>query len=642
MEIVVDAEFNDLYNPSVVWCVVCRSREDGEVRKFIRPDRNERSLKNFLSNATKIVGHNFLEYDLKYLNSLLNLEIDPLKVFDTLITSRFLHYNIPGGHSLKEWGTKLGVSKLHADETQEFFQVYSQELVDRCVSDVEVTDKLYSFFQKYIDSTNEKALDIEHKTCLVCQDISNNGFYFDISKARELHKEIKSKLDTINQEIATAFPPRAKLIREVTPKATKTGTISLVDFRWLPPEERDMSQFHVGSPFSLIEWKEFNPGSHKQIVERLNEYEWKPTDRTKTHVEFLRERSSIGFNYAENERSKQTGGRNLSKESRGNGSSHERAEYFRQFGWKVNETNLNTLPPGAPPQAKLLKDWILLDSRRSTLEEWFNAYRNDTGRIHGRYNHIGAWTHRKSHAVPNMANIPRSSNEYYGRSFRELWCVPKGKLLIGCDATGIQLRVLAHYIGDPGFTREVIEGDVHELNRNTLGTACKSRANAKTFIYAWLLGAGIGKISEILGCSHEEGNRAVDNFIRKYKGLEHLKNEIIPRDARRGYFVGFDSRKICCSSEHLMLSGYLQAGESIIMKHACLDWRTKLKKERVPFWQVNDVHDEWQTETIDNRELAYYIGNIQVDSIRVAGEKFNLRCPMDGEYSIGTNWYETH
>ena len=98
-----------------------------------------------------------------------------------------------------------------------------------------------------------------------------------------------------------------------------------------------------------------------------------------------------------------------------------------------------------------------------------------------------------------------------------------------------------------------------------------------------------------------------------------------------------------------MLAGYLHNGESVVMKHANILWHETLTNLKIPFKQVNFVHDEWQTEVENNYELAKKVAEIQADSIRIIGERLNLNCPLAGsilnqnkELAIGTNWSQTH
>ena len=91
-----------------------------------------------------------------------------------------------------------------------------------------------------------------------------------------------------------------------------------------------------------------------------------------------------------------------------------------------------------------------------------------------------------------------------------------------------------------------------------------------------------------------------------------------------------------------MLAGYLQNGESVIMKTANLRWRRELKGMSIPFMQINDVHDEWVTEHTGELEEAEEIGKVQCEAIEWAGEELGLYCPLAGETKIGRNWAEVH
>jgi hypothetical protein len=98
-----------------------------------------------------------------------------------------------------------------------------------------------------------------------------------------------------------------------------------------------------------------------------------------------------------------------------------------------------------------------------------------------------------------------------------------------------------------------------------------------------------------------------------------------------------------------MLAGYLQNGESVIMKRANILWRRKLEAEGIPYKQVNFVHDEWQTEVDDNMDTALMVARIQADSLRQVGIDLNLNCPLAGSFinshelpAIGRSWAETH
>lgn len=333
-------------------------------------------------------------------------------------------------------------------------------------------------------------------------------------------------------------------------------------------------------------------------------------------------------------------------------------DHYDKYGWMVNEENLQTLPKTAPQAAKDLVKWLTLEGRRKSLTEWLGCVAED-GKIHGKYWPIGAWTHRMSHSSPNSANIAapfagtpstpvEEIKDRYDGPMRNLWKASDGAWLVGTDAEGIQLRLLAHYMKSKEYVEAICSGDkslgtdIHNMNKKALGPICKTRDDAKTFIYAFLLGASIPKVAEILKCSNKEASQAVNNFLAALPGLKKLKDWTIPNDARRGYFIGLDGRRVSCSSEHHMLAGYLQNGEAVIMKHANILWRTRAKTEGIPFKQVNFVHDEWQTEVYGTKEQAERLGEIQRQSLEDIGRKLSVFCPLAGNTKIGKTWLQTH
>jgi len=484
----------------------------------------------------------------------------------------------------------------------------------------------------------------------VANDLSRNGFCFNSHRANSLLSKIETDLAILDKDILEAFPPRLKPIREIIPKETKYGTISLTS---IPKEMRgSISDLSIGSPFCYCRWHSFNPSSHKQIIEILGEARWRPVDKTKTHIDTERELNKLKY-------TKRTPELDIRLKEL-----YAKLEIMKKAGWKINESNLETLPQTAPLPARSLAKRILLESRRRTLIEWLGLV-SSSGRIHGKFYGIGAWTHRMAHQNPNTANIPlefhtNGTKKLYGKELRSLWCAPKNRLLVGVDAEGIQLRIFAHYIDDPEFTEALVNGkkenksDPHSLNQRILGPVCKSRQSAKRFIYALLLGAGNGKLTEILECSREEADAALERLMDRYQGFTRLKQTTIPADARRGWFKGLDGRAVRIPGEtvsqrrHLCMSGYLQNGEAIVMKSATLKWIDKLKDHDAIL--VNLVHDEWQVECPNNMNTALRIAEMMASSLNTVGKDLRLKCPLAGsywnddikDYTIATNWSKTH
>jgi DNA polymerase I len=139
-----------------------------------------------------------------------------------------------------------------------------------------------------------------------------------------------------------------------------------------------------------------------------------------------------------------------------------------------------------------------------------------------------------------------------------------------------------------------------------------------------------------------EAVAARKNFLESYPGLKRVKEDLIPEDAARGYFIGFDGRIVLCDSDHLMLAGYLQNGENLVMKYATRLWYQEMKRLGIPFLYTNFVHDENIWQVPDREGYAEESGKLMADCIVRAGENFGLNCPMAGNFKIGMNWLETH
>lgn len=650
MQCVIDIETNSLYDPTEIWLIVCKDIDSGLHHIFREVTKNAEEANRFRRFAKDVklwVGHNVLEFDHPCIEHLLSLKLPRpscLNVIDTLILSRLVNYNREWGHSIDSYGVEFGLEKIYFRD----FTKWSEEMEVYCVRDVDICHKVYL---RFLDLTNDPAwrdaILLEHKFQLILNGIHDRGFAFDSSRANSLLNLVKEKLDVLDKEIEKAFKPRVRPIREVNPKLTRYGTLNRTDFRFV--KTGDLSEFN-GGPFTRITYEPFNAASHKQIVDVLHAAGWSPQEKTDTHADTLRR-------LAKEKRSRNPEKDLVIKEL------SDKLVSLEKYGWKVNETNLSTLPSSAPSPARSLAQRILYESRRRTLTEWLSLLSPD-GRIHGDFQGIGAWTHRMAHQKPNTANIPNEHKEdgsikLLGKELRSLWIAGEGKVLCGVDAEGIQLRIFAHYVNDPELIQSLINGrkedktDPHSLNQRVLGSICKTRQAAKRFLYALLLGGGIGKFSQILECSEQQAKEAVDLFNKRYPGFAFLKRERFPSDAKRGFFEGLDGRRVpvpgatADERRHLLMSGYLQNGEAVIIKTAAVKFNSEIEKHGC--FLVDIIHDEYQIEC-PNREVALKIAPKVADAIHWAGDALGLNCPMAGSYwnddkksfTVGSNWYLTH
>ena len=287
------------------------------------------------------------------------------------------------------------------------------------------------------------------------------------------------------------------------------------------------------------------------------------------------------------------------------------------------------------PEAAQVLEYLLLQKRYAQVKSWLEHTEED-GRVHGRVISNGAITGRMTHRNPNMAQVP-SSNSVYGEECRSCWMVPEGKSLVGFDASGLELRMLAHYMDDEEFTNVLLKEDIH--TRNQMAAGLDTRPQAKTFIYAFLYGAGDAKIGSIVGGSSGDGRKLKQRFLRNTPSLEALR-ERVGNAAQRGHLKGLDGRKLWVRSEHAALNTLLQAAGAIVMKKALVLLEDYANQWKLNYRFVGNIHDEVQTEvaTKDAQKFGY----LAVECLKAAGIHYSLRCPLDGEYKVGQTWAETH
>jgi len=334
------------------------------------------------------------------------------------------------------------------------------------------------------------------------------------------------------------------------------------------------------------------------------------------------------------------------------GSRQQIARRLQALGWKpakmtekgaviVDETTLSGVDI---PEAKLVAEYLMLQKRHSQVKSWLDAVEED-GRVRGKVITNGAVTGRMTHHSPNMAQIPSSSSPY-GHECRACWTVDDGYKLVGADASGLELRMLAHYLNDERYVKEntdaqyikeVCEGDIHTKNQNAAGL--QERSQAKTFIYALLYGAGPAKIGAIVGGNEKEGKALINRFLDNTPALKALKSTI-ERVSEKGHIGGLDQRRLHIRSAHAALNTLLQSAGAIVMKQALILLDEKFKKFKIKAHFVANVHDEWQMEVA--QEDAERAGKMAVQAITEAGKALELRCPLAGEYKVGSNWADTH
>jgi DNA polymerase-1 len=580
MEYCFDIETDGLLNDvTKIWCIVLKDINTGEIFKY-GPDKVHDGVIK-MQGATLLIGHNIIAFDLPVIQKIYKDSKMKDNVFDTLVATRLVWADIKehdfkmvnkgfstkliGRHSLKAWGARLGNNK---QEIETDWSKFTDEMLEYCVQDVEVTHTLY---KKILEKNYAKqSMDLEHSLQKICVQMMHNGIAFDLDKANKLYASLCEERNNLEQKLQTTFPPWE------------------VKTPFVPKVNNTKRGYKKGVPFTKVKEIVFNAGSRDHIVNRLKEVKgWKPKDFTADGKP------------------------------------------------KMDEEILNTLPY---PEAKLLSKYFVIQKRIGMLAEgaqaWLKQERNN--RIYGSINTNGAVTGRATHSHPNIAQVP-AVYAPYGKQCRELFCSPKDKVLVGVDVSGLELRMLAHYMAkydDGEYADIVVNGDIHTHNQTAAGL--ETRDLAKRFIYSFLYGAGAAKIGNVIGGNMRDGSKLKKKFLDQMPALNRLI-ETVQDKAERGYLIGLDKRRIAVRAAFSALNTLLQGSGAIVCKQWIHELHPKFNNEtKLVAW----VHDEIIIET--TKERSDGIAKEAIDSIRRAGQSLQLRVELTGEARIGSNWSEIH
>ena len=291
------------------------------------------------------------------------------------------------------------------------------------------------------------------------------------------------------------------------------------------------------------------------------------------------------------------------------------------------------------PEAQKLAEFFMIQKRIGQLAEgkqaWMKLQKNRklTHQIVAQ----GTVTGRAAHRNCNLGQVP-ATRLPYGAQCRELFTTQPGYILLGADLAGLELRCLAYYLDDADYTREVLEGDIHSMNQRAAGLP--DRSTSKSFIYAYLYGAGAAKIGEIVGGGLKEGKQLLTNFNERMPALGRLRRAV-EKAAERGYVKGLDSRLIKIRAQHKALNSLLQGAGATISAQWLLNIQQALTEAELDANIMAWVHDEVQIQI--REKDAHNVGDIIRRAAQEAGEKwFQGKVPIAADWKTGDTWAATH
>lgn len=612
---------------STIHCIwLCRLDREEDPQGFAdqpghRPIKEALAI---LSDAEVLVGHHIIGFDIPAIEKVHPRWSHSALVRDTLILTRLFWPHIKQGdfarnkkgrlpakligtHKLEAWGYRMGELK---DEYKGGWEAWNEEMHDYCRQDVVVTRALWrrccAEAEKWkVSMLNTKpdpgkdCIELEHRVAEIVRKVEAHGWRFDKIAAADLAAKLMKRYTELKDELQLAFPPRI-VETPFTPKANN-------------------KKFGYVKGVTMIKRSTivFDPSSRQEVGRRFRALGWEP-------------------------------------------------EAFGKDGHPTLDDDILASLEKTIPQAKLLREYLMVEKRLGQVvngkEAWLRHERNY--RIHGQIHSNGAHTGRMTHSKPNIANVPGLINKKtgepqpYGEESRRCFLADPGYVLVGCDADALELRDLAGYMAayDGGaYIDTVLKGnkaegtDMHSINMRSLSSVIPTtRDSAKVFFYAMIYGSGLPNLGLILnapkGKAKAIGGRAKNALLSGVPALGKLVGKVEEKIEKQGYIRGLDGRRLFTRSKNAALNTLLQSAGAVQMKRGLvilydelIDRGWQWGKE---FTIVGLIHDEWQANVLPH--LADEYGQTAADAIRKAGEFYSFKCPLAGNFDVGTNWAETH
>ncbi|CCE60793.1 DNA polymerase I [Pseudomonas phage tf] len=541
-----------------------------------------------------------------------------------------------------------------------------------------------------------KALEVEHRVASIMSRQARRGVYFNKKKAQWLIHVLTERILNIDLVAVPQMPQMIHTAGAFSKPFLKSGKPNA---RLVALWER-LGEFEVSGPFTAIEYKQFDLGKTARFKDWMLDQGWIPdqwnikditvgTDGKKLEPSRLNEQLN---NYIADLRQSRSG--RLRMKIMGIrtgidtiGDVKRKLTKMRKVLTtpKMTEESMDTVQGEL---GSLVMKRMVWSHRRSLLQGLVAQVRPD-GRLEGSANPCATPTGRMRHRV--VVNIPAARSPF-GAEIRGLfqgtpdavdakgqvlkkdigenervrpftnivevfkggkWKVaghwkkhiPANQLVfVGYDGAGLELRMLAHYVNDPEYTREIVDGDVHTANQ--LAAGLPTRDDAKTFIYAFIYGAGDGKLGTIIGGTSKDGAQIRAKFLAANPLLAQLIEDT-KAEAARGWLLGIDGRKLVMRRSesgdvavHKALNTRLQAAGAIVMKYA-MEWLdARVTEMGLRAWKVLDIHDEGQWECHPDDVPA--LRGLMNQCVAQAGIDLGMNCPLASDSQIGSSWLDTH
>jgi len=591
VRLVFDLETNGLLKQlSKIHCISIADldAEDTKAKLVTTPEDIQAVIKR-LQKADEIIGHNIIGFDIPAIQKLHPSFKPSGKVTDTLVLSRLIKADLFNDDYKNQALPEGFLKRLYGSHA---LKAWGMRLKNLKGDYSDGWDTYSDEMGVYCLQDTDLTVDLYHY--LMEENFSEQSIQLEHDLAQIC---LKIGNNGWTFDLVKAGELYAKLSQKRAELNKELGELFEpweIHTEFIPKVNNKKLGYVKGEPFTKVKVVEFNPNSRKHIHYCLvKKYNWQPTQ-------------------------------------------------FSPSGEpKLDESVLVKLPF---PEAKKLAQAFMVQKRIAMLAEgrgaWLKLCDSD-GKLRHTIVSGGCVSGRASHRSPNLGQVT-SARLPYGKECRDLFTVPPGWTLLGSDLSGLELRLLAHYLHhyDSGeYARLIMEEDIHSFNAKALGI---SRTQAKTWVYATLYGGGNKIIGEIVGGTAKDGARLKKQYDQNVPAFKRLRDEVRSA-AKRGYLFGLDGRKLYIRSEHRALSQLLQSAGAIICKQWVYLVDREIQKQKLnnDVYMMGWIHDEIQI-ACRTKGIGETVGKITKEMGILAGDSFKIKIRTESEYQLGRTWCDTH
>ncbi|MCS6990533.1 MAG: DNA polymerase I [Chitinophagales bacterium] len=323
--------------------------------------------------------------------------------------------------------------------------------------------------------------------------------------------------------------------------------------------------------------------------------------------------------------------------------------------YATDEETLRRLS-GKHPIADHLLDYRELTKLKSTYVDALPRMVNPrTGRVHTSFNQAIAATGRLSSIEPNLQNIPIRTDR--GREIRKAF-VARGqnRLLLSCDYSQIELRIIAALSGDENMLEAFRQGlDIHAATAARIfGVSLQEvtpemRRRAKAVNFGIAYGQTAYGLAQTLGISRKEAQQIIDTYQQQFPGVTRLMNEHIAFGRQHGFVqtilgrrrwlrdINSANQTVRAQAERLAINSPIQGSAADLIKVAMIQIHEQLKHHFRNSYMILQVHDE----------LVFDVTEAELMEVRRMAESrmkhaLPLAVPIEVSSGVGKNWLDAH